>query len=307
MSQLVVLGSVNADHVVQVPSFPRPGETLTASGYQVIAGGKGANQAVAAARLGADVAFIACVGDDDFGLRVYKEYQALGMDISGLMIVSNMTTGVAMIQVADSGENSICIAPGANAALTPALLAPHQHLISQADILLMQLETPLETIFSAATMAKDAGTLVVLNPAPAMELADELLAKVDIITPNETEAELLTGIKVYSIDSAALAAAHLHAKGIATVMITLGSKGVYVSEQGQGRQIAGFSVQVKDTTAAGDTFNAGVLTGLLQGKTLNEAIVFAHGAAAISVSRFGAQTSIPLLAEVDAFLAEQVG
>lgn len=306
MSQLVVLGSVNADHVVQVPSFPRPGETLTASGYQVIAGGKGANQAVAAARLGADVAFIACVGDDDFGLRVYKEYQALGMDISGLMIVSNMTTGVAMIQVADSGENSICIAPGANAALTPALLAPHQHLISQADILLMQLETPLETIFSAATMAKDAGTLVVLNPAPAMELADELLAKVDIITPNETEAELLTGIKVDSIDSAALAAAHLHAKGIAIVMITLGSKGVYVSEHGQGQQIVGFSVTVKDTTAAGDTFNAGVLTGLLQSKTLNEAIVFAHGAAAISVSRFGAQTSIPLLAEVDAFLAEQV-
>lgn len=306
MSQLVVLGSVNADHVVQVPSFPRPGETLTASGYQVIAGGKGANQAVAAARLGADVAFIACVGDDDFGLRVYKEYQALGVDISGLMIVADMTTGVAMIQVADSGENSICIAPGANAALTPALLAPHQHLISQADILLMQLETPLETIFSAATMAKDAGTLVVLNPAPAMGLADELLAKVDIITPNETEAELLTGIKVDSIDSAALAAAHLHAKGIATVMITLGSKGVYVSEHGQGQQIVGFSVTVKDTTAAGDTFNAGVLTGLLQGKTLNEAIVFAHGAAAISVSRFGAQTSIPLLAEVDAFLAEQV-
>ncbi|MGI2132596.1 ribokinase [Shewanella baltica] len=306
MSQLVVLGSVNADHVVQVPSFPRPGETLTASGYQVIAGGKGANQAVAAARLGADVAFIACVGDDDFGLRVYKEYQALGMDISGLMIVNDMTTGVAMIQVADSGENSICIAPGANAALTPALLAPHQHLISQADILLMQLETPLETIFSAATMAKDADTLVVLNPAPAMELADELLAKVDIITPNETEAELLTGIKVDSIDSAALAAAHLHAKGIAIVMITLGSKGVYVSEHGQGQQIVGFSVTVKDTTAAGDTFNAGVLTGLLQGKTLNEAIVFAHGAAAISVSRFGAQTSIPLLAEVDAFLAEQV-
>ncbi|MGI1989069.1 ribokinase [Shewanella glacialipiscicola] len=305
MSQLVVLGSVNADHVVQVPSFPRPGETLMAYAYQVIAGGKGANQAVAASRLGANVAFIACVGDDDFGLRIYKEYQALGINVSGLMIASNMTTGVAMIQVADSGENSICIAPGANAALTPAMLSPHQHLITQADILLMQLETPLETILSAATMAKEVGTLVVLNPAPAMVLADELLAKVDIITPNETEAELLTGIKVDSIDSAALAAAHLHAKGIATVMITLGSKGVYLSERGQGQQIAGFNVTVKDTTAAGDTFNAGVLTGLQQGKTLNEAIIFAHGAAAISVSRFGAQTSIPLRAEVDAFLAEQ--
>ena len=305
MSQLVVLGSVNADHVVQVPSFPRPGETLMAYAYQVIAGGKGANQAVAASRLGANVAFIACVGDDDFGLRIYKEYQALGINVSGLMIASNMTTGVAMIQVADSGENSICIAPGANAALTPAMLSPHQHLITQADILLMQLETPLETILSAATMAKEVGTLVVLNPAPAMVLADELLAKVDIITPNETEAELLTGIKVDSIDSAALAAAHLHAKGIATVMITLGSKGVYLSDRGQGQQIAGFNVTVKDTTAAGDTFNAGVLTGLQQGKTLNEAIIFAHGAAAISVSRFGAQTSIPLRAEVDAFLAEQ--
>ena len=305
MSQLVVLGSVNADHVVQVPSFPRPGETLMASAYQVIAGGKGANQAVAASRLGANVAFIACVGDDDFGLRIYKEYQALGINVSGLMIASNMSTGVAMIQVADSGENSICIAPGANAALTPAMLAPHQHLITQADILLMQLETPLETILSAATMAKEAGTLVVLNPAPAIVLADELLAKVDIITPNETEAELLTGIKVDSIDSAVLAAAHLHTKGIATVMITLGSKGVYLSDRGQGQQIAGFNVTVKDTTAAGDTFNAGVLTGLQQGKTLNEAIIFAHGAAAISVSRFGAQTSIPLRAEVDAFLAEQ--
>ena len=305
MSQLVVLGSVNADHVVQVPSFPRPGETLMASAYQVIAGGKGANQAVAASRLGANVAFIACVGDDDFGLRIYKEYQALGINVSGLMIASNMSTGVAMIQVADSGENSICIVPGANAALTPAMLAPHQHLITQADILLMQLETPLETILSAATMAKEAGTLVVLNPAPAIVLADELLAKVDIITPNETEAELLTGIKVDSIDSAALAAAHLHTKGIATVMITLGSKGVYLSDRGQGQQIAGFNVTVKDTTAAGDTFNAGVLTGLQQGKTLNEAIIFAHGAAAISVSRFGAQTSIPLRAEVDAFLAEQ--
>ncbi|MGL4473294.1 MAG: ribokinase [Shewanella sp.] len=303
MSKLVVLGSVNADHVVQVPSFPRPGETLTASGYQVIAGGKGANQAVAAARLGADVAFIACVGDDDFGARMHKEYQALGMDVSGLMTAPDRTTGVAMIQVADSGENSICIAPGANAALTPARLTPHLGLISNADTLLMQLETPLDTIFMAASAAKDAGTLVVLNPAPAMALSDELLAKVDIITPNETEAELLTGIKVEDLEHAALAAAHLHAKGIATVMITLGSQGVFLSERGEGQQIAGFKVEVKDTTAAGDTFNAGVLTGLQQGMSLPDAIVFAHGAAAISVSRFGAQTSIPVRSEVDAFLA----
>ncbi|MBV7315396.1 ribokinase [Shewanella sp. NIFS-20-20] len=303
MSKLVVLGSVNADHVVQVPSFPRPGETLTASGYQVIAGGKGANQAVAAARLGADIAFIACVGDDDFGARMLTEYQALGMEVSGLMTAEQMTTGVAMIQVADNGENSICIAPGANAALTPARLAPHLGLIAAADTLLMQLETPLDTIYAAATTAKDAGTLVVLNPAPAMALSDELLAKVDIITPNETEAEFLTGIKVDTLEHAAQAATELHAKGIATVMITLGSQGVYLSERGQGQHIAGFSVAVKDTTAAGDTFNAAMLTGLQQGMNLPDAIVLAHGAAALSVSRFGAQTSIPMRSEVDEFLA----
>ncbi|WP_025820186.1 ribokinase [Shewanella marina] len=305
MNKLIVLGSVNADHVVQVPQFARPGETISAAGYQVIPGGKGANQAVAAARLGADIGFIACVGDDDFGQRMINEYQTLGMNTEAIMIADNMATGVAMIQVTDAGENSICIAAAANNMLTVEKLAAHHHLIAAADMLLMQLETPLATITKAAEIAKQHKTKVILNPAPATALPEALLANVDLITPNETEAELLTGIKVTDLTSAAQAANVLHAKGISQVMITLGSEGVWLSEQGQGQQIQGFKVDAIDTTAAGDTFNGALLTGLQNDLALTDAIRFAHAAAAISVTRFGAQTSIPTLAEVEQFLAAQ--
>lgn len=305
MNKLIVLGSVNADHVVQVPQFARPGETISAAGYQVIPGGKGANQAVAAARLGADIGFIACVGDDDFGQRMINEYQTLGMNTEAIMIADNMATGVAMIQVTDAGENSICIAAAANNMLTVEKLAAHHHLIAAADMLLMQLETPLATITKAAEIAKQHKTKVILNPAPATALPEALLANVDLITPNETEAELLTGIKVTDLTSAAQAANVLHAKGISQVMITLGSEGVWLSEQGQGQQIKGFKVDAIDTTAAGDTFNGALLTGLQNDLALTDAIRFAHAAAAISVTRFGAQTSIPTLAEVEQFLAAQ--
>lgn len=305
MNKLIVLGSVNADHVVQVSQFARPGETISAAGYQVIPGGKGANQAVAAARLGADIGFIASVGDDDFGQRMINEYQALGMNTEAIMIADNMATGVAMIQVTDAGENSICIAAAANNMLTVEKLAAHHHLIGSADMLLMQLETPLATITKAAEIAKQHNTKVILNPAPATALPEALLANVDLITPNETEAELLTGIKVTDLATAAQAANVLHAKGIDQVMITLGSEGVWLSEQGQGQQIKGFKVDAIDTTAAGDTFNGALLTGLQNGLVLTDAIRFAHAAAAISVTRFGAQTSIPTLAEVEQFLAAQ--
>ncbi|PKH05250.1 ribokinase [Moritella sp. Urea-trap-13] len=305
MNKLVVLGSVNADHVLQVASFPRPGETLLGHSYAVIPGGKGANQAVAAARLGADIAFIACVGDDSFGHNMINEFTRDGINTQAVMIEQNTPTGIAMIQVAATGENSICISAEANACLTPERLAPHSDLITQADTLLMQLETPIATITQAAKIAKQAGTRVVLNPAPAQALDDELLAIVDLITPNETEAELLTGIKVTDMASAQVAANVLHAKGISEVMITLGSQGVWISERGEGKQVKGFRVDAVDTTAAGDTFNGGLLAGLQAGLVLNDAIIFAHAAAAISVTRVGAQTSIPTKAEVDAFLAAQ--
>jgi len=303
MNKLVVLGSVNADHVLQVPSFPRPGETLHGKGYAVIPGGKGANQAVAAARLGADVAFIACVGDDSFGTNIREAFKADGMNVDGVMVEKDTPTGIAMIQVSATGENSICISAEANECLTPARLKPFHYLISDADMLLMQLETPIESIQKAAQIAKQANTKVVLNPAPAQPLTDQLLQLVDIITPNETEAEQLTGIKVSDMQSAQQAAKSLHAKGIELVMITLGSEGVWVSQNGQGEQIKGFSVKAIDTTAAGDTFNGALLTRLIEGAKLAEAIVFAHAAAAITVTGIGAQTSIPYRGDVDKFLA----
>ncbi|MGL4455638.1 MAG: ribokinase [Plesiomonas sp.] len=304
--KLVVLGSVNADHILSVNHFPRPGETLTGRHYQIVYGGKGANQAVAAGRLGAQVGFIACVGDDDIGLRMREQFVRDGIDVQGVSAIPGMNTGVAMIFVTELGENSIGIAAEANAALTPDRLQPHLPLIEEADALLMQLETPLEAIISAARCAKSAGTQVILNPAPARPLPDELLALVDIITPNETEAECLTGIKVDADADAARAAQLLHAKGIATVLITLGARGVWVSQQGQtGEVIPGFRVQALDTTAAGDTFNGALVTAMLEQKTLPEAIRFAHAAAAISVTRFGAQPSIPWRHETDHFLLQQ--
>lgn len=304
-NKLTVLGSINADHVISVPHFAKPGETLTGYGYHINYGGKGANQAVAAARLGAQVSFIGCIGDDDIGREMKRAFEKDGIDTQAIVSVSGETTGIAMIQVADSGENSIVISAGANAALNESLVEAFSRQIIEADYLLMQLETPLNAIIKAAKLAKQQGTRVVLNPAPAQPLPDELLAYVDIITPNETEAELLTGVTVTDEKSAVESARVFHAKGIPTVLITLGSKGVYVSEQGNGRIIAGFRVEAKDTTAAGDTFNGGLITALLEHKPMAEAIRFAHAAAAISVTRKGAQPSIPSRAETLAFLVQQ--
>lgn len=305
MNKLVVLGSVNADHVLQVPSFPRPGETLHGRNYQVIPGGKGANQAVAAARLQADIGFIACIGDDPFGINIRESFKMDGMDTSAIKMQPNCPTGIAMIQVSDSGENSICLSPEANAKLTADVIEHDLERIRQADYLLMQLETPICGIEKAAQVANTAKTKVILNPAPARVLSDELLACVDIITPNETEAEVLTGITVTDSESAQQAANILHAKGIEIVMITLGAKGVWVSQQGHGDIVTGFRVDAIDTTAAGDTFNGALVTALLEDLPLTQAITFAHAAAAISVTRFGAQTSIPTRDEVDEFLALQ--
>ncbi|QFT12498.1 ribokinase [Vibrio sp. THAF190c] len=310
MTQLIVLGSVNADHVLQVPSFPRPGETLIGGNYQVIPGGKGANQAVAAARLNADIGFIACVGDDPFGINIRQDFEKDGINIDGVIVAESTPTGIAMIQVSATGENSICLSAEANNKLDCAQIEPHLDKIRGAKYLLTQLETPIEGIEYAAKVAKESGTKVILNPAPARPLSNELLACIDVITPNETEAEVLTGVTVTDDVSAHQAALALHDKGIETVMITLGAKGVWLSHSGEGNQgelIPGFRVEATDTTAAGDTFNGALVTGLLEEMPLEKAIKFAHAAAAISVTRFGAQTSIPSRQETDAFLAEQLG
>ncbi|AGH37348.1 Ribokinase [Bibersteinia trehalosi USDA-ARS-USMARC-188] len=307
MKTLCVLGSINVDHVIRVPYFPKSGETLAGHSYQIAYGGKGANQAVAAARLGAKVKFIGAIGDDAIGQTMKSAFEQDGIDTQAIEVIPNQSTGLAMIQVSDEGENSIVISAGANANLSTDRVAQQRTAIELADILLMQLESPLQAVEFAAKIAKKSGTLVVLNPAPAQALSDELLACVDIITPNETEAEILTGVKVENAQTAAQASAVFHQKGIMTVLITLGAKGVYLSEQGRGGEIIrGFHVQAIDTTAAGDTFNGGFVTALLEGKTLSQAIRFAHAAAAISVTRLGAQTAIPYRSETLAFLSQHI-
>ena len=305
MNRLVVLGSVNADHVLRVPNFPRPGETLTGHSYQVVPGGKGANQAVAAARLGAAVSFIARIGDDAIGRQMKTGFANDGIDVSAVELDDKLPTGIAIIYVSDEGENSIGLSTEANGALDTAMVKRHEAMIAGAHTLLLQLEVPLESVFEAAKLARSHGTRVVLNPAPAQPLSADLLALVDLITPNQTEAELLTGVKVTGEASAAQASARFHQMGIADVMITLGSQGVYCSNGQQQALIPGFRVEAVDTTAAGDTFNGALLAAELAGADFHSAVRFAHGAAALSVTRFGAQSSIPGKQEVDTFLQSQ--
>ena len=303
--KLVVLGSINADHILNLDAFPTPGETVTGNRYQVAFGGKGANQAVAAGRSGANIAFIACTGDDDTGERVRNQLASDNIDTAPISVVEGESTGVALIFVNAEGENVIGIHAGANAALTPERVAAQQARIADADALLMQLESPVESVLAAAKIAHENHTTVVLNPAPARVLSDELLALVDIITPNETEAEKLTGIRVENDDDAARAAQALHQKGINNVIITLGSRGVWASVEGEGHRVPGFKVKAVDTIAAGDTFNGALVTALLEGEPLETAIRFAHAAAAIAVTRPGAQPSVPWRNEIDEFLSQQ--
>ncbi|MBY6186140.1 ribokinase [Marinobacter hydrocarbonoclasticus] len=306
MATLTVLGSINVDHVAQVDHFPRPGETLTANQYQTVAGGKGANQAVAAARLGARTTLIGCVGEDAIGTQMVAQLAADGIDTGAIDAVPGQSTGLAMIYVDSKGENSIGIWPGANAALSTERVERHQKRITEADLLLLQLETPVESLERAAELARKAGTRVVLNPAPARTLPDSLLRHIDILTPNETEAEQLTGIAIGTLEDADRAASALHERfGISTVIITLGKRGVWLSQDGQGEHIVGFVVEAVDTTAAGDTFNGAMVTALLEAQPMAQAIRFAQAAAALSVTRMGAQSSIPNRDEVMALLAEQ--
>lgn len=304
--KLVVLGSINADHILNVKQFPLPGETVIGNQYQVAFGGKGANQAVAAGRSGADITFIACVGADDIGERIRQQLVTDRIDTQPIEAILGNTTGVALIFVNEGGENVIGIDAGANAAVTPDYLRRYQQKVIDADALLMQLESPLETVIAAAKLAKQHQTQVILNPAPACELPDDLLAMVDMITPNETEAQRLTGVAINNDDDAARAAKLLHDKGISRVIITLGSRGVWLSEQGDGgKLIPGFKVKAVDTIAAGDTFNGALVTALLEGKAISEAVRFAHAAAAIAVTRPGAQPSVPWREEIDTFLLHQ--
>jgi len=307
MKKIVVVGSSNTDLIIKVPEIPRPGETLLGGEFMTFPGGKGANQAVAAARAGGEVVFIAAVGDDAYGEEAIRGYKADQINTEEIKICKGIPSGIAMITVSQKGENAITVASGANAELRPEDLEEAEEAFQEADFLLIQLETPLLTVQKAVELCNDLNTKVILNPAPAAELGDEILQKVHIITPNETEAERLTGIVVNDEPSAEAAAGILHKRGVETVVITMGSQGAYVShrESGIRKMIPGFSVQAVDTTAAGDVFNGQLAVSLADGMDLERAVLEAHGAAALSVQNLGAQSSIPRREETRYFIEEQ--
>ena len=299
---IVVIGSSNTDLIIRVPRIPRAGETLLGGKFLSAAGGKGANQAVGAARSGGKVALIARVGRDAFGDRAVAGLRRDGVDVSCVFRDRSAASGAAMIFVARNGENSIAVAGGANEKLSPADVKKAAGVIRSGALLVAQLETPLATVIAAALIAAKAGLQVVLNPAPARPLPNRLLRLVSVLTPNETEAETLTGIKVTDAASAARVCATLRARGVGTVILTLGARGAFLATAGGQYRVPGFKVKAVDSTAAGDIFNGALSVALTERKTLRDAVRFANAAAALSVTRLGAQPSAPTRAEIERFL-----
>ncbi|MGE5429267.1 MAG: ribokinase [Methylococcaceae bacterium] len=295
---ILIVGSSNTDMVIKTDHFPAPGETILGGKFLMNAGGKGANQAVAAARLGGRVTFVGKTGDDIFGRQAVMQLANEGISVEYMVTDPENPSGVALITVDDKGENSIVVAPGSNGTLAEADFDKAMAALDEAEYVLMQLEIPIPTVEHVAALAFDRQKKVILNPAPAAKLSDELLKRLHIITPNETEAELLTGIKVTDEPSALKAATLLHDKGVEIIIITMGSAGAFILANGQHEVISTLKVQAVDTTAAGDTFNGALAVALSEGKTIRESIAFANKAAAISVTRIGAQSSVPYRNEI---------
>jgi ribokinase len=305
---IVVVGSLNADLVSRVARLPAPGETVSAIAFDTYCGGKGGNQACAAAKLGGRVALIGCVGDDEAGRMLTGSLRAAGVDVSGVDVVSGGPSGTALVTVDSTGQNQIIVVPGANQTLTPDRLARHGALLAQAAVVLLQLEVPLETVRAAARMARAAGARVILDPAPAPAdpLPDDflaLLADVDYLTPNETELAAIVDSHIQASSSSIVSAAQtLLQRGVGSVIVTMGEAGAKLVERGGEYNWSVRATNVVDTTAAGDTFNAALAVALAGGASIEDAGTFACAAASISVSRAGAQASMPTLAEVRAIL-----
>lgn len=302
MSKIVVIGSSNTDLVVNTDRAPEGGETVLGNGFVVNHGGKGANQAVAVSRIGGTVSFISKVGNDTFGSQMRRHYEDEGMDVSYVLVDALAPSGVALIIVDGKAENRIVVAPGANGNLREEDIDKARLAVEKSEFVLLQLEIPMTTVEYAARMAASLGKKVIVNPAPACPLSEELLRDVYLITPNETEAGILTGITIVDNDSAIKAAEALLGLGVQNVVITLGEKGALVYNAEVSMFVPAYQVKAVDTTAAGDVFNGALAVALSEGRTLPDAARFACAASAISVTRMGAQNSVPSRDELDNYI-----
>ena len=302
-AKVVVVGSLNMDLVVCAPRIPHPGETVIGGEYYTAAGGKGSNQAVAAARLGAKVHMVGRVGRDELGVRLTETLEEAGVDHQFVVEDPRDSTGVALITVADSGQNTIVVAPGSNMRLSPDDVDAARGAIGEADILLVQLETPLETVTRALQIARAKGVKTILNPAPARTLPRDIFGLVDVLIPNETEAAILTGLSVGTQTEARTAGEVLRKQGVKTVVLTLGERGaVYVEARDVGA-LSAYDVKAVDTTAAGDAFVGAFAVATAEGKSLPEAIRWGNAAGALAVTKRGAQPSLPDRGALEEILA----
>jgi ribokinase len=302
LPRVLVIGSANMDFTVAVPRLPQEGETVIGGTLYVSHGGKGANQAVAAKRLGADVRFVGCVGHDAQGEQIRDQLFKEHIPTDTLVWMEAAATGVALIVVDEAGRNQIAVAAGANHQLVPARAREHAALFEWSQVLLCQLEIPLETVEWALAEARGKGVRTILNPAPARPLPDSLLALAECLTPNAGEAEQLTGVRVDGPAAAAVAAQRLIAKGVRRVIVTLGTRGVLYCDESQATHYPAFPVQAVDTVGAGDAFNGALAAGLAAGGSWSEAIPLASAAAALACTRRSAMASLPQRAEVEAFM-----
>jgi len=296
--KILVVGSANTDMVIRVDEFPSPGQTLLGHSFLLNPGGKGANQAVAAARLGGQVAMIARLGNDLFGNQTIENFRKEGINVDGVVLDNKLPSGVAQIVVDKAGENTIVVAGGANLALNTMQINKNYGLLQESEVILLQLEIPLDTVLYVAKMGTSLGKKVILNPAPASKLPNELYSNIYAITPNETETKFLTQIKITGEKSAQHAANFFHDKGVKVVVITLGAAGAFLSTANYAGTLPTLEVEAVDTTAAGDTFNGALAAALSKGMDWQEAVSFANKAAALSVTKHGAQASVPFLKDI---------
>lgn len=303
-AQIVVAGSLNMDLVVGIEHRPKQGETVLGSNFFMNSGGKGANQAVAASKLGARVSMIGKVGTDVFAGHLLANLEQTGVDCQAIEKVADVSTGVAFVMIDREGDNSIIVAPGANHRLTPEDIRRRESLIKEAKLLMVQLEIPLDTVFEAVSIARKHQVPVLLDPAPALPVSDELLAMVDYIVPNESEIARLTGIEVHDQVTAKWAAVELLRKGVSTVIVKLGAKGVVVVNANRTFHVESYKVQAVDSTGAGDAFAGAMGAAIVSGKDIWTAAKFASAIGAITVTRRGAQVSMPTLEEAEQFIRQ---